>query len=85
MGSPPSPATESPQQGRTVFLDPVLYPVAVVREIRLSFAGRCEFTDLADFTLSIAPAPSSDQRAVDEFLNCALHAALDVHLAKREP
>jgi len=65
-----------------VGLDPALYPPEAVRTALAAFANhasiRLEVSEPGLLRLTI----EGDSRAVDEFLNYALVASLELHLAK---
>lgn len=71
---------------RTVVLQRVLYPDVVVAAARDAYSELCDFevaTAESEISLTIVPRPEASRGVVDEFLNYALCAALEMHLSGR--
>lgn len=76
-----------PPLPRTVRLSPALYPPGSIEKARAAFSDLCSI-ELGgsgnDVRLTILPLEGSPPKTIEEFLNYALCAAVEAHLASTE-
>lgn len=72
---------------RAVVLSPELYPPGSIEQARVAFHGLCviELRGSGEsVSLTISPLEGSPPETIDEFLNYALCAAVETHVATSE-